>query len=308
MTKFKPMLAGNLREEYFDKLQFPLIVSPKIDGIRCLVHPELGAVTRTLKPIPNDYIREVLSRPEFHGFDGEIVNTEDQFNFQKTVSAVMTKSGEPEVTFVVFDLAYEDSVGFCYEDRLASLGDDFDIFKVDNKTPKNIQLELIETREVRTVEYLLAYEQRYLGLGYEGIMLRHPDRDYKFGRSSVNPNQQHLMKLKRFEDAEAVVSDFEEMMHNDNEAVINALGHTERSTHKDNKRGSGRLGKLVVVGTNGKWAGVEFRVSGFTHALSQEIWDNKQDYLGKTITYKYLDAGSKDKPRHPIFKSFREGF
>lgn len=311
MTNFRPMKAGDLKEKDFHKLQFPLIAQPKIDGIRCVIHPELGAVSNTLKPIPNDYIREALSRPEFHGFDGELVYRPAPTNFQKTVSSVMTKKGEPDVLYIVFDYVdFENPEGVTYEDRLVLLESLFDNFSRKHPQELPVEIQLIwNGGGLPNIENVLRYEELMLSKGYEGIMLRHPDRDYKFGRSSVHPNQQHLMKLKRFSDAEAVVSDFEELMHNDNEAGVNELGLTERSTHKANKRGGGTLGKLVVVGSNGKFAGVDFQVGGgFTAAQRQEIWDNQDKYLGMTLTYKFFDVAIKDKPRHPVFKSFREGF
>jgi DNA ligase-1 len=53
----KPLLAGNFDE---NKAKFPYIASPKIDGIRFLMINGV-AVSRTFKPIRNNYIQRVLS-------------------------------------------------------------------------------------------------------------------------------------------------------------------------------------------------------------------------------------------------------
>src|SRR5690606_5448014 len=67
-----------------------------------------------------------------------------------------------------------------------------------------------------TPQEVLEYETHCLKMGYEGLILRNPDAPYKFGRSTLKEGS--LLKLKRYEDAEAIVVSLEEAMHNDNEA------------------------------------------------------------------------------------------
>ena len=38
---------------------------------------------------------------------------------------------------------------------------------------------------------------------------------------------------------------------------------------------------------------------------SKEIWNNREDYLGKLVKYKFMTTGIKDLPRHPVFVGFR---
>lgn len=277
-TKIKPMLAADLQPKDFDKLQFPLIVQPKLDGIRCIIHPELGPVTRTLKPIPNKYIRDKLS--EFPaGGDGELIVGN---SFKETTSAVMSFDGEPEFEFVVFDNILHPEVGFFRRSVL------------------NMCLGTLELQScwVDNLAELLNAEEIFLAQGVEGIILRHPDRPYKFGRSSVHPNQQHLMKLKRFKDAEAVVIGFEPLYHNGNETNINELGYTERSSSKEGKEELDTLGALVFDG---------FKIgTGFTEEERKEIWDNKDKYLNMLVKYKYQELTEDGKPRFPVFLGFRD--
>ena len=51
----KPMLSATCKDS--SQLVYPVLVTPKLDGIRCLVK-DTGVVSRTLKPIPNKYIRK----------------------------------------------------------------------------------------------------------------------------------------------------------------------------------------------------------------------------------------------------------
>jgi DNA ligase-1 len=64
----KPMLAGNYDAS---KAKFPYIATPKIDGIRFLMVNGV-AVSRTFKPIRNNYLQQVLSETLPDGVDGEI--------------------------------------------------------------------------------------------------------------------------------------------------------------------------------------------------------------------------------------------
>jgi DNA ligase 1 len=137
--------------------------------------------------------------------------------------------------------------------------------------------------------------------GHEGLMLRDPDSCYKFGRAT--PVGQELVKVKTFEDAEATVIGYEEEMHNANEATVNELGRTKRSSHKANMTGKGRLGALIVLTQEG----VTFNVgSGFTDDQRLSLWTNRKVLPGLTITYRYFNSGSKDKPRFPTFVGFRK--
>jgi len=51
----KPMLAGKCEQP--SALRFPVLATPKLDGIRCL-KINGRAVSRSFKPISNTFIRE----------------------------------------------------------------------------------------------------------------------------------------------------------------------------------------------------------------------------------------------------------
>ena len=56
---------------------------------------------------------------------------------------------------------------------------------------------------INDYDQILDYEKRILEDGFEGVMLRSPLGKYKMGRSTLKEGI--LLKLKRFEDAEATV-------------------------------------------------------------------------------------------------------
>ena len=110
--------------------------------------------------------------------------------------------------------------------------------------PEFEHVEKILPVEIRDAAQLAAYEEDCLAEGYEGVMIRTPDSPYKCGRSTEREGW--LLKIKRFEDAEAVVLETYEGMSNHNEAQRDAFGRTKRSSAQAGKVGRGELGGFVV--------------------------------------------------------------
>jgi len=143
----------------------------------------------------------------------------------------------------------------------------------------------------------------WLAHGFEGVMLRHPGAQYKYGRSTLR--EQILLKLKRFTDAEAKIIGYEPLYSNQNPQTRNSQGLAERSDHKAGKIQVETLGNLLVRDHSGRFG--EFAIgSGFDQALRDTIWSDREGFLGRTVTYKFQQVGVKDKPRFPIFLRFRE--
>jgi DNA ligase-1 len=286
----KPMLSATLKN--VDTLKFPVAVTPKLDGIRCL---RVGGKTlsRTFKPIPNLHIQAMMSTlPD--GLDGELMIKDGTFN--QVQSGVMREDGTPDFEFWVFDYV-STTLDEPYTSRMVKLG------SLALPTFCKKVLPWI----ANNIDELNTFETMVLSQGYEGAMVRSLTSPYKAGRATEREG--YLSKLKRFEDSEAVVIGFEEQLTNMNEATKDAFGRTERSSHKENMIPNNTLGKFLVREvSNTPWKGQEFAVGtgeGLTAALRKSIWDAKEQYLGKIITYKYQPHGVKDLPRLPIWKGFR---
>lgn len=294
MKPFKPMLASEAK-----KIRFPVYASPKLDGIRaCIV--DGVPVSRSLKPIPNEFIRGYFQGyPSTTGLDGELtVGPANHKNvMQTTSSGVMSKSGEPDFTYWVFDFWTAPDIP--YGDRLRLMQRSFR----ESEDIKSIsRIQLLPQTLIADAAELDAYESMQLAQGYEGVMIRDPKGVYKYGRSTAREG--YLLKIKRFVDSEAVIIGFEELLHNANEAEVNALGYTERSSHSENKIPMGTLGALKVKDVV---TGVEFSIgTGYTAAQRQIIWDNRDQFLGKFVKYKHFEVGVKDAPRFPVWLDFRD--
>ncbi|MBI0182090.1 ATP-dependent DNA ligase [Snodgrassella sp. W8158] len=299
--KFRVMLAATLKKGQEKDLEFPLWASPKIDGVRMYIKDGVG-YTRSNKLIPNKHVQNIIKSfgRMLNGLDGELVvgNPYDKDVYNNTSGAVRRESGEPYVTFCVFD-NYMVS-GWDYKSRLQLLSLPFKGIRFGSEEYPEGFVELVDTKLITSYEELEAYEREVLAQGYEGVILRSPTALYKQGRSTLN--EQGMIKLKRFLDAEAEIIGFEELMHNHNQAVTNALGLTERSSHKENLEGGNKLGALICKTPEG----VEFKIgTGFNDAQRQEFWKRRDELLGRLVTYKYFSHGIKEAPRHPVFLRLR---
>lgn len=276
---FKPMLAGVVN---VDTLKYPVLCSPKYDGIRCITR-DGQAVSRKLLPIPNAHVQTLLSGLPA-GLDGELILEGKTFN--QIQSAVMREDGEPDFRFYVFDIVSEKP----YDQRMAELA----ALALPAVCVKVLPVKIASHAE------LMAYETRCLDAGEEGVMIRSPRGPYKFGRSTEK--QGYLLKLKRFSDAEARIIGFEELMHNENEATKNELGHTKRSTKKAGKVAAGTLGSFIVETDDGRSFNV---ATGMTAEDRQYYWDNRDKFMGALVKYKFQEVGAKDLPRFPVFLGIR---
>jgi len=216
------MLAGTLKN--LSDIKYPILCTPKLDGIRCLIING-KAVTRSLKPIPNKHIADIL---EFHEeWDGELMLRGDS-TFQAVSSAVRSEEGEPDFIYCVFDIRTDKP----YSERVRHLP------RACGPIVPIIPVEVSNEAE------FLEFEKECLKIGSEGVMIRDPDGPYKHGRSTVSEGW--LLKWKRFEDAEAIILGFEEMLGNNNKLQKDALGHAKRSSHKANLVPKGTLGAIIV--------------------------------------------------------------
>lgn len=289
----KPMLAVEAKD-----LKFPLYASVKLDGVRAVIKDGV-LLSRSLKPIPNEYVQTMLGHSEMDGLDGELTVGPANANdlMQRTTSGVMSQEGQPDFVYWVFDFWNNPTMPF---------GERFTIMQralKDGVFAGQTRVQLLPQYLIHTQAELESFETYNLEQGYEGTMVRSPMGVYKYGRSTAKEG--YLLKRKPWVDAEAVVIGFEEGLHNANEATLDELGHTKRSTHQANMIPKDTLGALLVRGPDG----TEFRVSPgcMTHPQRKAVWDDRASFMGRLLTYKtFKQTGVKDKPRFNVFKAWRD--
>lgn len=297
---FKPLLAGKAPED-LSKLIYPLLASPKLDGIRC-VKVDGQALSRHLKPIPNRFVREWVERWLPDGIDGELTLIDYTRPFREVTSAIMSRDGEPDFAFRAFDWTQGNGWGF--SDRL----EDLRRWRTAIAGLEGLNIEsrlvIVGHDTVTNPQQLEELISRHAQEGYEGTMVRSPTGRYKYGRSTTKEGI--LLKIKAFADEEAVVVGVIEEMENCNEPVLNAVGHTERSAKKEGMRRKGRAGKLVCRFLED---GVEFAVgSGLTDDDKWRFWPGAQ-IIGQVVKIKHQPSpgGRKlgEAPRFPVYLGIR---
>lgn len=277
--------------KYWEKLVYPLLGSPKLDGIRGTNGPDGVMMSRKWLPIPSQQCQDVFSHIPWT--DGELIEGDptDPAVYNRTQSFVMSANKLGNMSYHVFDYADPSMHDDFYEKRLNKLEE---VIKGDDR------FTLVEQTLLETYNDVIEFENERLEDGYEGIMLRTPWGRYKNGRATINEGI--IYKLKRFVDAEGVIVGFVERQTNTNEKLRDEQGYAKRSSSIAGKQAAGTLGKFKV-----SFEGNIINVAPglFSHAELQEIWDNQEKYLNQLLKFRYFAHGIKDQPRHARAIGFR---
>jgi DNA ligase-1 len=278
---FEVQLAEKMTDKIVQKLPDEVLIEPKLDGIRCLAIVAADSTceiyARSGKQITNfdDTIGRELAMLPPAVYDGEIMDED--------FTALMRQARRKENADVSNSyLALFDVV---------ELGE-WDVRK--GREPLRIRRQRLEgALQDRDFKYLKLVEQvpvskapevidrwhrLYVSRGYEGAMVKNPDLPYSFGRSDA------VIKVKSFFDADLTVVGFKE------------------GTGKH----VGKLGSILV-----DFGGNEVNVgSGFDDEQREEVWRNRDKYLGMTAEVRYqevtLDSeGNPNSLRFPTFVCWR---
>ena len=240
--------------------------TPKFDGVRAVFIPDRGFFTRNDKPISGlDHMAGILQ--EFciiRGLsfvDGELVLAGGSFQASQSAILAAQHDAKSNIDFHVF------AVGGNFKDTQEMLRElpDFPearIFRVNSEAIPN------------TLEAVDEACRKFTAMGYEGVVLRHPDVPYHEGRSN------HLLKYKFFNEADLTII-----------GVVDGEG-----------RLAGTLGSLVVEGTIGGLRVKSCVGTGLTDE-DRKILASDPHLVGKVLTVKYQSIT--DKPDKDGFYSLR---
>ena len=287
MSKIFRVMKGEPVE--LEHLRYPLLVSPKLNGVRGYVRN--GDVLSTSnKLLPNVNLQDKFRTAEH--LDGEFIvgdPCDTKRSLNRTTSVVMADDKPiDQLKFYAFD--HVKNTDWRFIDRIELLQ--------ETKHPGVI---IIRHELVQNEKELLAKEIEYLSRGYEGLITRDPHAPYKYGKSTAK--QAWMGKMKRFKDDEAEVIGFTEEERNNNVATISETGRTKRSSAKAGKVGKDTLGSVLVRNAQGAVFGIG---TGFSAIERAEIWANQAKYLGRLIKYKFFEAGSDGTPVLPVFLGWRD--
>lgn len=305
----KPSLA---EDAILDKVKFPAICQPKLDGVRAMNLK--GTLTgRSLDPFEGYGITEYFSQPEFIGLDGEMILGPDPSGDRLcslTTGAMGRFKGVTEMADLhwwVFDLVTEATVGLPYKDRCMLLRE-----KV--KGLNHSRIHLMPSCRVPNADELDQVIADHSNAGYEGTIIRNPEALYKEGRATKK--NQELWRVKPWGDFEILVTGLTEGQKNENEAKTNTLGRTERSSAKAGMAPNGEVGSIqgtlvkdLVVNGGAKTipAGTLITAGSgkLTQAEAAHLWQYPDEIVGHYVKVKTMTYGIKDLPRFPTFESLR---
>lgn len=281
----------SITDEELSRLPYPVYGSPKLDGFRCCIVKGI-ARTNSMKMINNQHTFETLSTMKLDGFDGELIvgptNTPDAFH--NSSGPLRRKAGTPDFKFYVFDRAAPGT----YAERWLNR---------NNGIPHYLPVVKIQQSLLKSPQDVIDFTQLCIDNNYEGAMIRTATGLYKEGRATFN--EMNIFKRKWLEDAEATIVGFVEKLTNTNKKFTNEQGLTSRSTAKSGKVPAGTLGSFILQ--SDAWA-EPFNCGGgcLDHARRQAIWNVRETFLGRKVTYRYQAYGSIDAPRQPVFRRFYE--
>jgi len=298
MKFFRPMLAPN-EEISIKNLQYPLLVSYKLDGIRC-IFKDGQMYSRALKQFPNiqlkNRFKDVIywTKEQDVILDGELLAKSITFNELSGLTRQLNKELPNDLHFYCFDAITNENFNQTFLNRKKEL----DRTGVDYLK----HVKILQQISVNSSGEIDAIYEKALNWGCDGLILRDPNGRYKFGRGTIKEGL--IYKMKPFQTFDSKIIDVLQgtIVNPKAEKTINELGYSRTSKLKEDRLPSGRASDFVV-----KYDGKELKISiAMTQDEKEEVWRNKEKYMGKMIEYKGMLVGSKDLPRHPIFLRFRE--
>jgi DNA ligase-1 len=199
-VELAPMLAHSY-DDHKNKVKFPLLIQPKLDGIRCLSFMRNGEVvllSRQRKEFKHlNHIRQALlpifkKSPDLV-LDGELYR--HGMEFQSIISAVKRDEASAltsEIEYHIYDNCNTEYGCYTRQFYLDSLW----ILK---------PLRRVVTVEVKSFAEIDKMHEHYTSRGYEGIMLRNTHGMYVPDKRSHD-----LLKYKKFKDEEFLIVGAEE--------------------------------------------------------------------------------------------------
>jgi DNA ligase-1 len=275
---FQPMLAQDY-DKRRDKIKFPLISQPKLDGVRCITKSD-GMWTRNGKEIISaPHIFEAL-QPIFKEYpdlilDGELYTSNKEVDFNTIISCVRkTKPTQADlelskqyIEYHVYDLPNLNGEEWNTFKRLDNLGNFVSHYNID-------YIKCVEDRIINSFEQINSTLTEYIEQGYEGQILRDPNSFYENKRSNG------LLKHKTFHDEEFEI-----------------IGYAE---------GIGKFsGKLATLRVNVNGVEVDCTINGTMEYL-EELFQIKDTLIGKQATVKYFEKTVDGSLRFPKVIAIRD--
>jgi DNA ligase 1 len=302
LTTYEPLLAPKDIPDLKTEVTWPMMMSIKRDGIRCIIING-RLYSRKMKPIPNinlyPQLDDLIQYSKQHHviFDGELY-THYPHTFSNIISFCMSddKPIPKSLKFHMIDMLTEEEwLRGSYTESFKKHHAKLKLFAKENKFANFM---LISQHLVKNSDQAEKYLNRWLGQHFEGAVLRCPNKGYRHGKATVK--QHWIFKVKPFDEYDAKIIQVYEgtRMKKNLERKTNAQGKLEPVMKLGEREPNGTFGKFLVKLDDGRECEIG-NWKGLTKAKRAEIWANKDKYLNQWIRFKGQRAGVKTLPRIP---------
>jgi DNA ligase-1 len=282
-----PMLA-HVFEEQSDKISYPALVQPKLDGNRCIAvcnsNSDITLWTRTRKPINSVPHVIVAIEKMLHAgkvkmpiiFDGELFNYDYRNKFEELQSFIRSdepKPGHEVVQYWIYDVA---DANLKNQERRVLLDGLLHHRGVINMPGAydNATIQIVATIEVGSEAMAVAARDMFIAQGYEGAMIRNMQAKYEFKRS-VN-----LQKMKKMQDAEFLIVGVE--------------------------KGRGKMADCAIFVCKAANGDIfNCKMEGALENLKKYL-EKPELYIGKYLTVRFQSLSNYGIPRFPVGLRIRE--
>lgn len=266
----KAVLYNKDKHEFSDNI----VVEPKINGIRCLSFVTNENVECYSRNGERFYYFENYLKTAFEGntenfvLDGELFAN----SWNKTLTAVQSGNSIEDVKYFLFDFMKQEDYFNRITENLTERKRNLDSFLnfYNHDSFVKIREHYIPSKHSEVMELF----QKYVRVGYEGIVVKDLDSKYKFERSK------DWLKVKAVDFDTFLCVNIEE-----------GRGENE-----------GKLGSLILK----KKDGSTFKVGiGFSNMQREEFWESPP--VGKYIEISFFSSRHKQsKADSPVFIRVRE--
>lgn len=271
--EIKPMLAKDFNKCKNSVLDKPMLVSRKLNGVRCMMRLNGDNVITISRGGKNYDVSTQKIRPEVLDFlkehptyilDGELYCHGKHLQELSGIARNETWKDKCDILeYWIYDIAL-DTVEF--KDRLIILQEMQEVFK-DSKKVKVIDHYL--TKSWADIQKL---HDQWVSEGYEGAVARKPDKVYEPGKRSST-----MIKIKAYTDAEFLIIDYKDGLRDEDFCFI-----CETS--------DGKPFSAKPIGSR---------------EIKADYIENIDSIIGKMGTVKYFEMSKDGIPMQPIFQAVR---
>lgn len=292
LNDYKPLENPMLALDYHSdghRIEFPCIIQPKLDGVRCLVKDGCVLKSKGNKEHPNiphlmPEIKDLYDR--IKADYGEVLLDGELYIHGETLQDIGSAVKKPNelterLTFQVFDAYFYDHPDMGFQDRLTIL----EKFLFDEcymhyyEYVECVGWLFFNNQEGYDIDY---HHDNCAGVGYEGIMLRNINSVYRLNTRSAD-----LQKYKKMQDSEFLCVHVLVDKKGQGVLVLSSDGEPKKVT-EDNLKELLRNKEVFKASFKG------------TEEFRKTIADKPEEWIGEQITIQYQALTKDNIPQFPV--------